>query len=658
MNLVRTAITNLQRSTIEAMIVLDVHARDVIKSELIEENESSVNAFAWLKQLRYYWEDNDVWVKIIINTLDYNYEYLGNSARLVITPLTDRCYRTLCSAIALNYGGAPEGPAGTGKTETVKDLAKALARQCIVFNCSDQMDHLQMYKFFKGLASCGAWSCFDEFNRIEKDVLSVIAQQLQIIQTAIDKKMETFDFDGCWIALKFTCNCFITMNPGYAGRSELPDNLKALFRTVAMMVPDYTLIAKISLFSFGFLQADALASKITTTYKLCSEQLSSQKHYDYGMRAVKSVITAAGNLKKKYPDQDEQELVLRAINDVNLAKFLAHDLPLYCNITKDLFPGIVLPEPDYVDLFAAIDNQLKKPEYNLQGTDYFLTKIIQLYEMILVRHGLMVVGLPFAGKTSANKILAAALGELAEKNKMSEMKTHRQIVNPKSISLAQLYGTFDEISADWADGILAVWYRTLATMDTKDRRWLIFDGPVDAIWIESMNTVLDDNKKLCLTNGEQITMSENMTMMFEPMDLLVASPATVSRCGMVYMQPHELGWQPFFTSWKNTLPKFFHQEGNEKYLNGIDELVEVIIQPCIDFIRSGEVTETTTTVDQNLFNGLLRNWTAMLKVFEDDAFLTTFDKKVMHTIIDSSFIYSTIWSICISIDTTSRKKMD
>ncbi|KAI8620571.1 dynein heavy chain and region D6 of dynein motor-domain-containing protein [Chytriomyces sp. MP71] len=636
--LVRGDLTKIQRAILGALITIDVHNRDIIQG-LVDAKVAGLNDFEWAKQLRYYWDmDADTCqVKMSSSVFNYGYEYLGCSPRLVITPLTDRCYLTLTGAMQLNLGGSPVGPAGTGKTETVKDLAKAMARQCVVFNCSDGMDYKMMGKMFAGLAQSGAWICFDEFNRIDIEVLSVIAQQLLTIKSAKDSKSTRFIFEGRDIRLIDTCAAFITMNPGYAGRTELPDNLKALFRPIAMMIPDYRLIAEIMLFSEGFESAKALAGKVANLYKLCSEQLSQQDHYDFGMRAVKSVLIMAGALKRSNPDLTEEVVLIRSLRDSNLPKFLVEDIGLFKGILQDLFPGITVKEED----FALLNHMIKEVmrDRNLEIVDAFVTRVCQLFETNRIRHGVMLVGPTGGAKTTCYQILQEACTRLKEKypNSPDFQKVKTWVLNPKCVAMTELYGEFNLATMEWKDGLIGIIFREQVADDAPDDKWTVCDGPVDALWIENMNTVLDDNKLLTLINGERIKMNPTMHMLFEVQDLAVASPATVSRCGMVYMDPASIGWWPFVKSWLRKLPERVSDELKQhlhQLFDGyVDSGLSFIRRSCKEYIRS---------VNFNLVVSLCKLISCFVENPEVNFTQQSSDIKVLFSHI---FVFCYVWSI-------------
>ncbi|NXH15458.1 DYH17 protein, partial [Bucco capensis] len=532
------------RMKIMTICTIDVHARDVV-AKMILEKVKNAKDFTWQSQLRHHWDEGrkHCYANICDVQLQYCYEYLGNTPRLVITPLTDQCYITLTQSLHFIMGAALTGPAGTGKMETTKDLGRALGMRVYVFNCSEQMDYKSCANIYKGLAQTGAWGCFVDFNRISLEVLSIIAVQVKCVQDAIRAKRKTFSFLGEMITLMPSVGLFVTLNPDYTGLTELPENLKALFRPCAMVIPNFELICEIMLVAEGFTDAKLLARKFIALYKLCKKLLSKQDHYDWGLRSMKSVLVTVGSLKREDPSLTEDQVVMRALRDFNIPKLVTDDLPIFMGLIGDLFPNLDVPRKKDLDFEKIIKQSML--ELKLQPEESFLQKVVQLEELLQVRHSVFVIGNAGCGKSQVLRSL----------NKTYQ-NMERQLVtvdlDPKAVSCDELFGIIHPSTREWKDGLFSSVMRDLANITHMGPKWIILDGDIDPMWIESLHTVMDDNKVLTLANNERILLNPTMRLLFETSHLQRATPATVSRAGILYINPTDLGWSSIVTSWIET----------------------------------------------------------------------------------------------------------
>lgn len=590
--------SKLMEAKLKALI-LDLIHNIAVLDDLLSNKVQRLAEWHWFRQLRYYLktsaapDQKPCCVRMLECELLYSFEYQGNAAKLVHTPLTDKCYLTLMHGMHLGYGGNPYGPAGTGKTESVKALGACLGRQVLVFNCDEGIDFQAMGRIFIGLVRCGAWGCFDEFNRLLEEQMSAISQSVQVIQAAIKIKAATVALMGRDVQVNHNAGIFITLNPatkGYGGRQKLPDNLKQLFRPVAMSIPDNELIAEVMMFAEGFMSAKILAQKVVSLFLLSRQLLTSQQHYDWGLRALKPILTLAGRLlgeakaekQDKLTEEEEAILLLKAVRMNTLSKLTFSDNRRFQDLCQDLFPGVNVKDIEYKELEAVVRETLK--ENKLSAIDSQISKMLQFHEACQQRMGVGIVGPSGCGKSTMWKVL-----EMAYKKQGKKYVVH--VMNPKSMPRVRLLGHMDPDTREWFDGVLTASARKVIKETVDTHNWIVCDGDIDPEWVESLNSVLDDNRLLTMPNGERIQFGTNVNFIFETDHLRFASPATISRLNMIFLSEEDVDIKPLIDSWISKQPEDLH--------NNLERWFDEIFYRALDWVYKGpsgpraQCTETT-----------------------------------------------------------------
>ncbi|CAK9300073.1 unnamed protein product [Gordionus sp. m RMFG-2023] len=557
------------KSKLKGILMEQIYFINIVKS-LINSQVYNTESFGWKKFIRYYSknlidEDEDLNIEIHIwnNIFHYNFEFLPFTLPLVYTNLTEKCFLISTNALANNCGADLYGIAGTGKTETVKELGRYLGKRVIVINCHKDINRKVIERLLYGINYCKFWGCFDEFNRLDSDNLLNISEIFLQFKNSLAICNETNNHFGY----------FLTMNPQnkrYLDRAILPDYVKDIFVPISMQYPNVMeILQSLLALSYHGLYHDEGALKFYNLILSFEKILSGEIYYDWSLRSILYIIQLFQNTLKKANAVEfhlsnvdviyEYDLfLLKSLQNIFYPKMNMCDQSLinyiiqcYYNIDIDS-----LKATRFLDIFTKeeeIISFLKKDQYfNIifkNNLDYMITKCIETYQQLSNRSGILIIGPPKSGKTLIVNYLQKALKSINNNENRKDLEKEEQdfpIIYPNCLNLKQIFGNMDFENNKWTDGLFTFYVRNLLNNDSKEiEKWIIFKGHLNPLWVESLNSILDENHILVLASGEIINFQQNqkitinesiIKLIFVTDEVSNSSPATLSRLGVIVLE--------------------------------------------------------------------------------------------------------------------------
>ncbi|CAR27637.1 ZYRO0D03168p [Zygosaccharomyces rouxii] len=542
-------ITSIERETAELIAELERRSKPIekkkLRSLLIEclhfmdvthrLNKTSLQKarLIWFNTQKFFYDHNrDPLERISISLADrvdlYGFAYIGIPERLVYTPTLQKGYIALSEALHQKYGGCFFGPAGTGKTETVKSLGQNLGRIVVVFNCDDSYDFQSMARLMMGISQVGAWGCFDEFNRLDENIMSAVSSQVEVVQNALATGKKEIDLMGTSATLNHTTALFITLNPDYAGRSRLPENLKKKFREFSIKKSDNDVIAGVILEILGFQKSKELSKKVVKLFNTLTERCSIQKHYDFGLRTLKKTLKNCFDLFNSSAENNEELILVRSLCQVILPTLVKSDEEKFLNCIQEVFScgRVTERNENFIEIFSHTCK-----EQNISTTEEFIKKCLQIYNLQKNQQALIIAGEAGFGKTTTLKTVLKIVKVL------ENLENIVHTIDTKTLSKEEIYGSINRATLEWQDGIFTSIIRQVlnqnSQVENKIKFWVIFDSDMDPEYAETLNSALDDNKLITLPTGERLEIPTNLRIVFETHNLEQATPATITRCALV-----------------------------------------------------------------------------------------------------------------------------